>query len=63
MYESDFPLFMQDFLQKNPAVAAAQQTLRLTHWDKTVDIDAQRRYAESAITRKAQGASLPTAQA
>lgn len=52
MYQSDYTKFMNDFLQKNPAVAEEQQSLRLTWWDKKVDVDEQRRFQASKVQQK-----------
>ncbi len=52
MYQSDYTTFMNDFLQKNPSVVEDQQRLRLTWWDKQVNVDEQRRFQESKVQQK-----------
>ena len=52
MYQSDYTTFMNDFLQKNPSVAEDQQRLRLTWWDKQVDVNEQRGFQESKVQQK-----------
>lgn len=52
MYQSDYTTFMNDFLQKNPSVAEDQQRLRLTWWDKQVDVNEQRGFQEAKVQQK-----------
>ena len=52
MYQSDYTTSMNDFLQKNPSVVEDQQRLRLTWWDKQVNVDEQRRFQESKVQQK-----------
>ncbi len=51
-YQSEFTQFMNDFLQKNPQIAADQQKYRLTWWDKKVDLDDQKRWQESRVKNR-----------
>lgn len=53
MYQSEFTQFMNDYLQKNPQVESQRQALRLTWWDRKVDLEEQRRWRESRVPQKA----------
>ncbi|UTH75742.1 DUF3460 family protein [Chromobacterium sp. IIBBL 290-4] len=52
MYQSEFTQFMNGFLEKNPEVDNQRRELRLTLWDRDVDLEAQRRYTESRVPQK-----------
>jgi hypothetical protein len=52
MYQSEFTRFMTDYLQKNPQVESQRQELRLTWWDRKVDLEDQRRWRESRVPQK-----------
>ncbi|GGY09606.1 DUF3460 family protein [Paludibacterium paludis] len=52
MYQSDFTRFMNAFLDENPKVETERRELRLTWWDRQVDLDDQRRWKESRVAQK-----------
>jgi hypothetical protein len=52
MYQSDFTKFMNDYLQNNPQVESQRQELRLTWWDRKLDLDDLRRWSESRVAQK-----------
>jgi hypothetical protein len=52
MFQSDFTKFINAYLEQHPEVSAQRQDLRLTLWDRTVDIDAQRRWNASRVPQK-----------
>jgi hypothetical protein len=52
MYQSDFTRFMNDFLQQHPEVDAQRRELRLTWWDRKLDLDDLRRWREAKVAQK-----------
>ncbi|WP_024301119.1 DUF3460 family protein [Pseudogulbenkiania sp. MAI-1] len=52
MYQSEFTDFMTEFLDKNPQVDSERRELRLTWWDRKVDLDDQRRWKEARVPQK-----------
>lgn len=52
MYQSDFTKFMNDYLQKNPQVESQRQALRLTWWDRKVDLEEQRSWEAARVQQK-----------
>ncbi|WP_293759823.1 DUF3460 family protein [uncultured Aquitalea sp.] len=52
MYQSDFTKFMNDYLDKHPEVEQQRRDLRLTLWDRKVDLEDQRRWKESRVAQK-----------
>ncbi|WP_434631453.1 DUF3460 family protein [Chromobacterium sp. CV08] len=53
MYQSEFTQFINGFLDKNPEVDSERRELRLTLWDRKLDLDEQRRWKESSVPQKA----------
>ncbi|AUH52949.1 DUF3460 domain-containing protein [Chromobacterium sp. ATCC 53434] len=53
MYQSEFTQFINGFLDKNPEVDSERRELRLTLWDRKLDLDEQRRWKESSVAQKA----------
>jgi hypothetical protein len=53
-YESEITKFIKDLKQKNPALEQKQREGRALLWDKEpIDLDTQRRTAESRIKQQA----------
>lgn len=52
MYQSDFTKFMSEFLEKNPVVDEERRELRLTMWDRPLNLDDQKRWKESGVAQK-----------
>lgn len=52
MYQSDFTAFMNGFLEKNPSVDAERRELRLTWWERKLDLDDLRRWKASRVPQK-----------
>jgi hypothetical protein len=52
MYQSDFTQFMNDYLQQHPEVENQRRELRLTWWDRKVDLDDQKRWKASQVRQK-----------
>lgn len=52
MYQSDFTRFMNDYLRQHPEVEEERRALRLTWWDRKVDLDDQRRWKEANVPQK-----------
>ncbi|KZE34352.1 hypothetical protein AVW16_06545 [Crenobacter luteus] len=52
MYQSDFTRFMNGFLEQNPQVDSQRRELRLTWWDRKLDLDEQRRFKEARVPQK-----------
>jgi len=52
MYQSEFTQFMNDFLAKNPQVDNERRELRLTWWDRKLDLEDLRRWNESKVPQK-----------
>ena len=52
MYQSDFTKFMNDYLDKHPEVEQQRRDLRLTLWDRKVDLEDPRRWKESRVAQK-----------
>jgi hypothetical protein len=52
MYQSDFTQFMNDYLQQHPEVENQRRELRLTWWDRKVDLDDQKRWKASQVQQK-----------
>lgn len=52
MYQSDFTAFMNGFLEQNPQVDAERRELRLTWWERNLDLDDLRRWKESRVAQK-----------
>ena len=52
MYQSDFTQFMNDYLQQHPEVENQRRELRLTWWDRKVDLDDQKRWKASQVRHK-----------
>jgi hypothetical protein len=47
MYESDVTKLVRELLEKNPELKELQRKNRATWWDKKLDADELKRYAES----------------
>lgn len=52
MYQSEFTDFMTQFLDQNPQVDSERRELRLTWWDRKLDLDDQRRWKEARVPQK-----------
>lgn len=52
MYQSEFTQFMNDYLTKNPQVDTERRELRLTWWDRKLDLDDLRRWKDSKVAQK-----------
>jgi hypothetical protein len=52
MYQSDFTKFMTTFLAQHPEVEPQREQLRLTLWDRQLDLDDQRRWQASRVAQK-----------
>ncbi|MGL6072176.1 DUF3460 family protein [Craterilacuibacter sp.] len=52
MYQSEFTRFMNGFLEKHPEVDTERRELRLTWWEREVDLDDQRRWKEARVAQK-----------
>ncbi|AVG15418.1 MULTISPECIES: DUF3460 family protein [Chromobacteriaceae] len=52
MYQSEFTQFINGFLDKNPEVDSERRELRLTLWDRELNLDDQRRWKESSVPQK-----------
>ncbi|MNT25995.1 hypothetical protein D3C72_1615420 [compost metagenome] len=52
MYQSEFTQFMNDFLAKNPQVESERRELRLTWWDRKLDLEDLRRWNASKVPQK-----------
>lgn len=52
MYQSEFTRFINGFLQQHPEVNTERRELRLTWWDRQVDLDALARYREAKVPQK-----------
>lgn len=52
MYQSDFTAFMNGFLEQNPQVDTERRELRLTWWERKLDLDDLRRWKESRVAQK-----------
>ncbi|MBV8046013.1 MAG: DUF3460 family protein [Paludibacterium sp.] len=52
MYQSEFTQFMREYLQQNPEVDGEREALRLTWWDRKVDLDDQRRWRDARVPQK-----------
>lgn len=52
MYQSEFTQFMNDFLAKNPQVESERRELRLTWWDRKLDLEDLRRWNASNVPQK-----------
>ncbi|MDC7689504.1 DUF3460 family protein [Vogesella indigofera] len=52
MYQSEFTQFMNDFLAKNPQVESERRELRLTWWDRKLDLEDLRRWNASRVPQK-----------
>ena len=52
MYQSDFTAFMNGFLEQNPQVDTERRELRLTWWERNLDLDDLRRWKESRVAQK-----------
>ncbi|GHD75229.1 DUF3460 family protein [Vogesella fluminis] len=52
MYQSEFTRFMNDFLAKNPQVESERRELRLTWWDRKLDLEDLRRWNASKVPQK-----------
>lgn len=52
MYQSDFTRFINGFLEQNPQVDSQRRELRLTWWDRKLDLDEQRRFKEARVPQK-----------
>ncbi|MDC7713386.1 DUF3460 family protein [Vogesella sp. LYT5W] len=52
MYQSEFTQFMNDFLAKNPQVDSERRELRLTWWDRKLDLEDLRRWNASKVPQK-----------
>ncbi|CUA83632.1 MULTISPECIES: DUF3460 family protein [Gulbenkiania] len=52
MYQSEFTAFMKDFLEKHPEVEQERRELRLTWWDRKLNLEDLRRWKESRLPQK-----------
>ena len=52
MYQSEFTQFMNDYLTKNPQVDTERRELRLTWWDRKLDLEDLRRWNASKVAQK-----------
>ena len=64
-YESDITRFLRELKQKNPDIERGQREGRAMFWDKDIDSDLYKRYAESDVPQPAYvyGSKLPVAKA
>jgi hypothetical protein len=51
-YESDLTQFIRDLLDKNPQLKELQKQNRATWWDKKLDLDEQKRNAQSEAPKQ-----------
>jgi hypothetical protein len=52
MYQSEFTQFMNEYLHHHPEVDAQRRELRLTWWDKVIDLEAHEEYKNSQLRQK-----------
>lgn len=52
MYESDITLFIRELKQKDPQIEQKQREGRAMWWDKTLDLDEQREYAQARVAQQ-----------
>ncbi|MDN0073921.1 DUF3460 family protein [Crenobacter sp. SG2303] len=52
MYQSDFTKFMNEYLDKNPAVDTERRELRLTWWDRKLDAKEQEGFKQARVAQK-----------
>jgi hypothetical protein len=52
MYQSDFTKFINTYLQQHPEVESQREPLRLTWWDRQLDLDEVRRWNASKVPQK-----------
>jgi hypothetical protein len=60
-YESEITRFLRELKQNNPEIERGQREGRAIFWDKNLDADLHRRYAESDVPQPAYvyGSKLP----
>ena len=49
MYESDITKFIRDLMTKNPELVELQKKNRATWWDKKLNLDQEKRFADSRV--------------
>jgi len=52
-YESDITRFLRELKQKNPDIERGQREGRAMFWDKDIDTQQYKRYAESDVPQPA----------
>ena len=52
-YESDITRFLRELKENNPEIDRGQKAGRSIFWDKDIDSDLYRRYAESDVPQQA----------
>ena len=57
MYESEFTLFMREMMARHPEWPGQQRAGRALLWDKKVDFDELRRFAQSRVTLRQEEAA------
>jgi hypothetical protein len=53
MYESDITRFIRELKQKNPQLDQKQREARAIWWDKTLDRDELRGFAQARVAQQA----------
>jgi len=53
MYESEHTRFMRELFQKKPALADEQKKGRAIWWDRELDLDQEKRDAQSRVAQTA----------
>ena len=53
MYESDHTRFMRELFEKKPDLPVKQRIARAIWWDRELDKDEQKRFAESKVDQTA----------
>lgn len=52
MYESDITRFIRELKQKNPKIEQSQREGRARWWDRNLDLDEERRFAEGRVAQQ-----------
>jgi hypothetical protein len=52
MYQSEFTQFMNHYLEQHPEVETERRELRLTWWDRKLNLDDLRRWQEADVPQK-----------
>lgn len=51
-YESEITKFIRDLKQKNPRLEEEQRAARARWWDRKLDLEEQRRFAQARVPQK-----------